>query len=100
MSETIKNFKKRKQEHIKLSLEERTQARSISDFDRLESIPEALPDINFSDVSLQTKLWGLELARPFFISSMTAGSDESIKINASLATLAQEAQILMGVGSQ
>lgn len=100
MTETIKDFQKRKREHIQLSLESKTQAHALSDFDHLQLTPEALPDLDFSEVELSRKIWGLEISKPFFISSMTAGTKQSEAINIALAKTAEAHGLLMGVGSQ
>lgn len=100
MTETIKDFQKRKREHIRLSLEAKTQAHTLSDFDQVQLIPEALPDVDFSEVQISQKIWGLQLAKPFFISSMTAGTQQSEAINVALAKTAETHGLLMGVGSQ
>jgi isopentenyl-diphosphate delta-isomerase len=61
---------------------------------------EALPDLNFSEISLKSKILGQDCLSPFYISSMTAGHEHGEIINLRLAGLAQARGILMGVGSQ
>lgn len=93
-------FEQRKKAHIDLSLDDRTQNITPTDFDSIRLIHESLPEINLSEVSLQTQLLGQRVSSPHFISSMTAGSPDSTAINLRLATGAAENNWLMAVGSQ
>ena len=98
MCELMKDFEKRKKEHILLSLDETNQASAPFS---LQLRHEALPEINFDEVSLeQTIFQNLTLKTPVFISSMTAGHNDSCAINTRLAQSAQKRGWLMGVGSQ
>ncbi|MEZ0393238.1 MAG: type 2 isopentenyl-diphosphate Delta-isomerase [Pseudobdellovibrionaceae bacterium] len=94
------SFERRKQDHIRLAMDPRTQATGAAGFDFVRLTHEALPDLNFSEVSLQTQILGVVCQSPFFISSMTAGHSDGEKINLRLARLSDQKQILMGVGSQ
>lgn len=93
-------FEKRKQDHLRLSLDPRVQTPGWSGFDKIQLIHEALPEINFGDIQLDTQILGQNLSAPFYISSMTAGHVEGEVINLRLAQLADQKNILMGVGSQ
>ncbi|MCM2352523.1 MAG: type 2 isopentenyl-diphosphate Delta-isomerase [Pseudobdellovibrio sp.] len=94
------DFEQRKKAHIDLSLDSRTQAQTASHFEKIKLIHEALPEINLSDVSLETKLLGYQFSSPHFVSSMTAGHQNSKVINLRLAKAAAEKNWLMAVGSQ
>ncbi len=93
-------FETRKQDHIKLSLDPRTEATELNDLDRIDLIHEALPEINFQDVNIQTSIFGEKLNAPLFVSSMTAGHSGSININEVLANVCAKRSWAMGVGSQ
>lgn len=99
-AETNQSFERRKQDHIRLALDQRTQSLGAAGFDFVELIHEALPDINFQDVSTEQTLLGQNLSSPLFISSMTAGHESAERVNSRLAFLAQDKNILMGIGSQ
>lgn len=99
-SEKHAAFEQRKKAHIDLSLDPRTQAQTTSHFEKIQLIHEALPEINLSDVSLETKLLGHLFSSPHFISSMTAGHQNSKVINMRLAKAAAAKNWLMAVGSQ
>lgn len=98
--ESSEMFESRKQDHIRLALDRRTQAEGLSGFDFLELEHEALPDFNFSEISTESQVLGYLLSSPLFISSMTAGNELSPLINKRLFQLASTKNILMAVGSQ
>lgn len=93
-------FSQRKEDHIRLSLDERTCAGELSGFDRVELLHEALPEINLSELSIGTRVFGVELGAPIFISSMTAGHEGAQKWNWLLAEAAEQKNWLLAVGSQ
>lgn len=98
--ESTKTFANRKVDHIRLSLDERSQALSTNGFDQIRLVHNPLPEIRFSDVNLSTTLLGRSYKAPFFISSMTAGHGKSKSVNSRFAKVAAEKGWLMCVGSQ
>ena len=98
--ETPELFESRKTDHIRLSLSHETQAVGASGLDRIRLRHEALPDLNFDDVRLKTKLLGRESATPMFVSSMTAGHMGSVNLNLIMARVCEKRNWMMGVGSQ
>lgn len=97
---TKPTFEQRKADHIKLSLDVRTQAQTSSDFDLIRLNHQAFPEINLSDISLQTELLNHRFLSPHFISSMTAGHKKGETLNLRLAQAAANAGWLMAIGSQ
>ncbi len=93
-------FENRKRDHIRLALDPRTQVTGGSGLAQIELIHEALPDLNLEDISLKSHLWGVPLASPLFVSSMTAGHGDGHKINLTLAEACAQRGWAMGVGSQ
>ncbi len=100
MAETLEAFQKRKQDHISLALDASNEAIGGSGLDRIDLIHEALPELDFEEVSLKSQILGFEVEKPLIISSMTAGHVDSIDLNQRLARVAQQKGWLMGVGSQ
>jgi isopentenyl-diphosphate delta-isomerase len=100
MSESPQQFEKRKQDHIRIALDPRSQAEGLSGLEQVQLIHEALPDLNFKEVDPSTSFFSRKLSAPFYISSMTAGHEHAAAINSRLARISSEKQILMGVGSQ
>lgn len=90
-------IKKRKNDHIKYSLE------SYLDKDYFKDIKlfnNSIPEINYDDICLETTFLGKKIAMPVMINAMTGGSDESFKINNDLSKIASEFNIPIAVGSQ
>jgi isopentenyl-diphosphate delta-isomerase len=105
MSEILAQFEKRKKDHIRIALDPKSQAinatgESLSGLSRIKLIHEALPELNFSEIEINKKILGQNLNSPIFISSMTAGHEDGIKINQRMAKLAESKKWMMGVGSQ
>lgn len=89
----------RKDEHISLA-EKFYQTRTQSGFDRVRIIPCAVPELNLSDITINTSLAGLSIDFPFFIQAMTGGSEQAKQINQKLAMVAKKTGIPMAVGSE
>lgn len=80
----------RKTEHIRLCLEEEVGAEGISTgFEKYMFRHNALPELNFEDISLKTTFLGAPVRTPFLISSMTGGSELAAMINDRLAEAAE-----------
>ncbi|QKG83916.1 type 2 isopentenyl-diphosphate Delta-isomerase [Kroppenstedtia pulmonis] len=91
---------KRKSEHIDIVLNQKVTGTNITTgFEAYQFRHNALPEINFDDVSLYTTFLGKPLKAPFLVSSMTGGTDQAWKINKHLAVAAEEQGWAMGLGS-
>ena len=91
----------RKQAHVELCVQENVHfKKKTSGFEHYTFIHNALPEINYSDITLQTQFLGKTIRFPLMISSMTGGYKDAEKINASLAVMCEHFQLPMGVGSQ
>ena len=91
---------KRKQDHIRINLEEDVNARGTSaGFDDFRFLHRALPEIDLAQVDTSTLLFGRSLGAPILISSMTGGTKEAQSINQTLANVAQGFRLAMGLGS-
>ncbi len=100
MSETTAQFEARKQDHLRIALSDQVQAQQLSGLSEITLIHEALPEIDFSEVSIASELFGRPTATPFFISSMTAGHTQGFPLNLTFARAAQKRGWPMAVGSQ
>lgn len=100
MNEPISQFEGRKREHLELALKDENEAIGQSGFEQIELIHEALPEHDFSEVTLVTDILGMRCKTPLLVSSMTAGHDGSIDLNLRFAKACVERGWLMGVGSQ
>lgn len=100
MAQITDGFSKRKADHIRHSLDPQTEAIGLTKLDTLTLTHEALPDLNFQEITLQTARFGQAVATPFLISSMTAGHQDALLINQHLMAAAEHQGWAMGVGSQ
>ncbi|MFN7729413.1 MAG: type 2 isopentenyl-diphosphate Delta-isomerase [Bdellovibrio sp.] len=98
--ESLDQFESRKQDHIRLALEEPVQAIGASGLEQIKLVHEALPDLDFKEIQLKDSYWGTEVSVPFFISSMTAGHVDALNLNLRFALAAEKRGWAMGVGSQ
>ena len=90
----------RKNDHIRINLEEDVRSGLTTGLERYRFIHQALPELVIESIDLSTKIFGRKLQAPILISSMTGGTKEAGVINSSLAEAAQEMGVAMGLGSQ
>jgi isopentenyl-diphosphate delta-isomerase len=89
----------RKTEHLTLARDASTQMRSGNGLDRIRFEPISLPEIDFSDIRIDTTFLGKSISAPIMIASMSGGTKESEKLNERLAVAAQAMQIPLALGS-
>ncbi len=99
MSE-IADFQTRKSQHIDLAMKQSNQSVGLSGFDKINLPHHALPEIDFSEVSLKAAILGQTLKTPFFISGMTAGNDRGVGLNKAIAKACNKFGWMFGLGSQ
>lgn len=90
----------RKDDHIRINLEEDVRSSLTTGLERYRFIYQALPELNLEDIDLNLVLLGRQLNAPLLISSMTGGTERATRINLTLAEAAQHTKIAMGLGSQ
>lgn len=100
MSDSISLFEQRKQDHIRLAMMDDNQASELNQFDRVRLNHQALPEMDFSDISITSQRFGQPVKTPFLVSSMTAGHQHGEQINFNLAAACAQTGWAMGVGSQ
>lgn len=93
-------FELRKRDHIHHALDAAHQATGLSGLDRVHLIHEALPDLDFQEVSLTSICLGKSALTPFYIAGITAGHASASQVNLRLALACAERGWAMGVGSQ
>lgn len=82
---------KRKAQHIELVLNEKVTGDNITTgLEAYRFLHNALPEINFDDITLNTEFLGKKLKTPFLVSSMTGGAAMAETINRNLAIAAEE----------
>ncbi|MGE5316297.1 MAG: type 2 isopentenyl-diphosphate Delta-isomerase [Acidobacteriota bacterium] len=91
----------RKKDHVDLTINKDVAfRRKTAGFESWEFVHNALPELDFSEITTETVFAGRTLAFPFMISCMTGGYPDAERINRELAEVCQECRIAMGVGSQ
>lgn len=93
-------IEKRKQRHLRLSLDENVQADIGTGFEDVRLIHRALPEINLEEVDTEARLFGRRLAYPLIVSAITGGTEYAKGINETLANIVEEKGLGIGVGSQ
>ena len=89
----------RKDEHLRIALEEDVSSDLNSGFDDIALMHQALPEIDLASVDISTKFLGHQLEAPILISSMTGGSTETARLNQTLAMAAENSKVAIAVGS-
>lgn len=100
MSGKYSDFERRKRDHIDLALMQSNQASDLNKLDAVILQHEALPDFDFADIDIRSTRLSEPVAKPFLVSSMTAGHKDSQQINYNFMRAASENAWAMGVGSQ
>ena len=96
-----KETRKRKSDHIKISLNQNVQARkTTTGFEDIHFIHKALPEIDKHEIDFSTTVFGHKFAAPLIAGAITGGALEAKKINATIAEAVKELGLGMGVGSQ
>ncbi|MCG3221304.1 MAG: type 2 isopentenyl-diphosphate Delta-isomerase [Candidatus Heimdallarchaeota archaeon] len=101
-SEDKSTISSRKDEHLKLCIEEDIIYENITTgFECIKlHINSVSKIVNFDDIDLSTEFLGKIIDYPLIISGMTGGSKLGQKYNKIIAEACQEKNIAMGVGSQ
>lgn len=87
----------RKNEHVRLALAQSDTLQS--DFDRIQFVHHAIPEMDVEEVTLLPNFKGLQMSHVLYINAMTGGSEWTAKTNEQLAQVAKATQIPMAVGS-
>jgi isopentenyl-diphosphate delta-isomerase len=91
----------RKRDHVELCVGGNVTFREkTSGFERVEFVHNALPEIDFTDISTATTFLSKPVSMPLMISCMTGGYAEAERINRELGELCESLRLPMGVGSQ
>ena len=97
----IDEIMQRKKDGIDIPLSKNVQSRSTSNFlEYVKLIHNALPEIDFEEINLETNFLNHKFDLPLIIDSMTGGTTEASKINGRLGKIAEKYHLGMGLGSQ
>lgn len=93
--------KKRKADHIRISLNQKVQSRkATTGFEDVYFVHRALPEINRQEIDLSTTILSHKFSAPLIVGAITGGTQEAAKINATIAETVENLGLGMGVGSQ
>lgn len=92
----------RKDSHISICLEKDIElySENSNGFSEWSFQHDALPEIDFSAISLETTVLGKKLRAPLIIGAMTGGTERAGEINRRLALAAEKCQVGIALGSQ
>lgn len=94
------SIKQRKKDHVDLTVSGEMSYDRSAGFEQFDFKHNALPEVNFDEVSTQASLLGRTFDFPLFISSMTGGYTEGGAVNAIIAEFCEANNLPFGVGSQ
>src|SRR5690554_3079013 len=94
------DIKDRKKDHVEISIDEKSQYSNSTGFEAYQFLHNALPEVNFDEVSTEVDFLGRTFSMPLFISSMTGGYAEGGSVNSIIAEICEEWNLPFGVGSQ
>ena len=92
-------MRKRKQDHLRICVKECVETGETG-FDYVRLSHRACPEIDLADVDTEVRLLGKKLEFPLIFEAITGGTSEAARINRTLARVAQDYGLGMGVGSQ
>lgn len=98
-AEPVSASAQRKDDHVRLAVEQAGNRQQRNDFDDVRFIHHALRATGVDEVTLQRNVLGAEWASPLYINAMTGGSEATGKINASLARVAHATGTPIASGS-
>ncbi|MER3602083.1 MAG: type 2 isopentenyl-diphosphate Delta-isomerase [Nitrososphaerota archaeon] len=90
----------RKERDIRVVLEEGPEHEQSTLLECVHLLHNALPELNFDEVSTECAFLGHRFSAPLLVDSMTGGSQLSAKVNATIARVIERLGLGMGLGSQ
>jgi isopentenyl-diphosphate delta-isomerase len=93
-------IQQRKTDHVDLCVSGDTAYLKSAGFEKYDFRHNALPEVNFDEITTTTEIFGREFGFPLFISSMTGGYAKAGAVNAIIARFCERNKLPFGVGSQ
>jgi isopentenyl-diphosphate delta-isomerase len=100
ISEDVELIASRKNDHLRVALEEPVEVRAMLGWEGIRLVPRALPEIARTEIDTGLAFLGRRLAFPLIVGSMTGGTAEAQEFNRRLARAAARAGVGMALGSQ
>ncbi|MHA1720700.1 MAG: type 2 isopentenyl-diphosphate Delta-isomerase [Promethearchaeota archaeon] len=96
-----KEIFQRKDDHIKISMNEDINSKSTTWLECVRFVHNSLPEIDLNDIDISMKFLGKKkIEAPIIIGALTGGTELGLKINQKLAAAAEKFHIPLMVGSQ
>ncbi|MGY6528711.1 MAG: type 2 isopentenyl-diphosphate Delta-isomerase [Cyanobacterium sp.] len=100
MGENQTETQTRKDDHIRICLDEKVQCDNISNgLEKYHFNHVCLPELDYQEIDISSQFLGKTIDSPLLISSMTGGTANAELINKRLAQTAQKYNLAMGIGS-
>ncbi len=96
----VDEVKQRKIEHVNIALEQNVSVPQSANWRDIRFVHQALPEVDLDDIDTSVTFLGHTLDYPIFMSSLTGGHPDVVKINRNLALAAERYNLALGVGSQ
>ncbi len=96
----MSDISNRKKDHVDLTITDQTQYHTKTGFEDYYFQHDALPEVNFDDITTIASFLGRSVSFPLFISSMTGGYSDAGPVNAIIAEFCEAENLPFGVGSQ
>jgi len=96
----MSDISQRKKDHVELTVTDQTQYHANTGFEKYYFQHDALPEVNFDEISTEASLLGRTFSFPMMISSMTGGYADAGSVNAIIAEFCEDQNLPFGVGSQ
>lgn len=94
------SISQRKKDHVDLTASGKSGYDKSTGFDRFDFMHNALPEVDFGEITCESRLLNHRFSMPVFISSMTGGYTEGGAVNAVIAAFCEQYNLPFGVGSQ
>ncbi|AFZ46592.1 isopentenyl-diphosphate delta-isomerase [Cyanobacterium stanieri PCC 7202] len=100
MGENQTTTQTRKDDHIRICLDEKVQCDQITNgLEKYRFHHVCLPELDYQEIDISSQFLGKKVDSPLLISSMTGGTTNAQLINQQLAQIAQKHNLAMGIGS-
>lgn len=96
-----KGTRKRKSDHIRISLDKNVQAKNATTgLEDIHFVHKALPEVDKGKINMSTTVFNHRFSAPLIVGAITGGAPEASEINATIAEAVEKLGLGMGVGSQ
>lgn len=94
------NISSRKREHLRIAVSKNAKYQKLTTgFENYRFVHCALPEINFSDVRVETEFLGYNLSCPLIINPISGGEKNGKALNRDLAKIASRQKVALSLGS-